>query len=612
MKSVYLLLGLLPWATATLAQTSAPDTYRISVDLQQVQNDRVRVVVRLPAVRENQATYVLPSVVPGSYSKKDYGRFITEFQAFDDQGKKLKTTRQGNNLFLIDKARKLDRLEYLVDDTWDSKDKNFVFQPGGTNIDAGRNFVLNHYGLYGYLEGYKMQPYEVSIRKPAELYAATSLGKQSPAPDQDVFKASSYVQLADAPIMYSRPDTTSFTTGGARISVSVFSENGVVKSGQVSEAIRPMADALARFFGRMPVPRYHFIMYFPAFSSPVVNSAGGFGAMEHSYSSVYFLPEIADATRIRSLVREVASHEFLHILTPLNIHSREIGEFDFRNPKMSQHLWLYEGVTEYFAHLVQLQGGLTQEDVFRKEMKHKIEDMQKYRTVSFTDMSRNILVDPYKDMYENVYKKGALIGFLLDIRIRELTQGRLNLRDVLLQLGQKYGPDRPFEDEQLIPEIVQLTHPQLQQFFTDYVQGSQPLPLTEYFAKIGWRYAPKAQVTVKAFGELGFRYDQDKQEFVLAQTRAEYNAFGLQNDDVIMQVNSTPVTLENAEQLLRPLIEPAADEKVRIVYRRGKTQQQTEALPREMDAEVQHLLEPLPSLTEAQRALHDQILRPGA
>ncbi|MCR5888071.1 peptidase M61 [Hymenobacter sp. J193] len=611
MKPAYLLLGLLPCATATLAQNS-PATYRVAVDLQQVQNDRVRVVVRPPAVRENQATYVLPSVVPGSYSKKDYGRFITDFQAFDSQGKKLKTIRQGDNLFLIEKARQLDRLEYLVDDTWDSKDKNFVFQPGGTNIDAGRNFVLNHYGLYGYLEGYKMQPYEVTINKPAELYGATSLGKQSPTATQDVFRAGSYVQLADAPVMYSRPDTTSFTTGGARISVSVFSENGVVKSAQVSEAMRPMAEALAKFFGRMPVPRYHFIMYFPAFSSPVVNPAGGFGAMEHSYSSVYFLPEIADAVRIRSLVREVASHEFLHILTPLNIHSREIGEFDFRTPKMSQHLWLYEGVTEYFAQLVQLQGGLTQEDDFRKEIKHKIEDMQKYRTVSFTEMSRNILVDPYKDMYENVYKKGALIGFLLDIRIQELTQGRLSLRDVLLQLGQKYGPERPFEDEQLIPEIVQLTHPQLQQFFTDYVQGSQPLPLTEYLAKIGWRYAPKANVVVKAFGELGFRYDQDKQSFILAQTRAENNVFSLQNDDVILQVNSTPVTMENAELLLRPLIEPATDTPVRIVYRRGSTQQQVEASPRDMEAEVKHLLEPLPTLTEAQRALHDQLLRPRA
>ncbi|WP_082016910.1 hypothetical protein [Hymenobacter sp. DG25B] len=613
MRKGYALLALGLSLSGVVQAQQAPAGYQIGVNLQQVENDRIKIVVKTPPVREGKATYVMPSVVPGSYSKKDYGRFITGFQAYDAKGRKLKSSRDGNNVYIIDKARTLDRIEYLVDDTWDSKDNsNFIFQPGGTNIDAGRNFVLNHYGLYGYLEGYKMLPYQVTIAKPAELYGATSLTRQPASPTQDVFTASSYVSLADAPIMYSRPDTASFITGGARISVSVFSETGLVKAAEVRQAMQPMAEALAKFFGRMPVPAYHFIMYFPAFSSPVVNKQGGFGAMEHSYSSVYFLPEIADAERTRSLIREVASHEFLHILTPLNMHSREIGEFDFRNPQMSQHLWLYEGVTEYFAHLVQLQGGLTQEEDFRKEMKSKIEQAQKYGDVSFTVMSRQILENTYKDMYENVYKKGALIGFLLDIRIQELTQGRLTLRDVLLQLAKKYGPERPFEDDQLIGEIVALTHPDVRQFFTDYVQGSQPLPLSEYFEKIGWRYAPKARVLVKAFGELGFKYDQDKQEFIVAQTRAERNGFGLQNDDVILQVNGTPLSIENAEKLLRPLVEPATDGKVRITYRRGSTQQQVEAAPQELEAEMKNLVEPLSTPTPAQRALHDQVLRTRA
>jgi predicted metalloprotease with PDZ domain len=37
--------------------------------------------------------------------------------------------------------------------------------------------------------------------------------------------------------------------------------------------------------------------------------------------------------------------------TPLSIHSKEIQDFDYNDPKMSQHLWMYEGVTEYFANL---------------------------------------------------------------------------------------------------------------------------------------------------------------------------------------------------------------------------------------------------------------------
>ncbi|UOQ75432.1 hypothetical protein MUN84_11970 [Hymenobacter sp. 5516J-16] len=199
MKTIYLALGL-GLVTLSRAAAQQPIGYQINLDLQNVQNDRVRVVINTPAIKEQQATYVIPSVVPGSYSKKDYGRFVTDFKAFDKQGKRLKTRNSGPNLFLIDDAKKLARLEYLVDDTWDAKqDDSFIFQPGGTNIEAGRNFTINHYGFYGYLEGYKMEPYQVSVLKPAALYGATALDVRRESATKDVFTAPNYVTLADGP-----------------------------------------------------------------------------------------------------------------------------------------------------------------------------------------------------------------------------------------------------------------------------------------------------------------------------------------------------------------------------------------------------------------------------
>jgi len=611
MKLSYLALGLL-CATAAPVLAQQPAGYQIALDLQKATNDQVRIVVNTPAVKEAQATYVMPSVVPGSYSKKDYGRFITNFTAYDKKGKKLKVKKDGANLFVIDNAPTLARLEYTVDDTWDVKqDDGFIFQPGGTNFEAGKDYVLNHYGLYGYLEGYKMQPYQVTVAKPADFYGATSLATRRASPTQDVFTAASYVALADAPILYSKPDTASFSTGGARISVAVVSETGAVQAAQVREIMRPMAEALTRYFGQMPVPEYHFLMYFPSFGSPLASQNGGYGAMEHSYSSVYFLPEVPDADRLRSMVQEVASHEFLHMLAPLNIHSREIGEFDFRDPKMSQHLWLYEGVTEYIAQLVQVRGGLTTPDGFRQRIKEKIDKAEKYPDVSFTEMSRKILEAPYKDMYDNVYEKGALIGLLLDIRIQELSQGRQSLRDVLLALRQKYGPTRSFDDKDLIPEVVALTNPALQQFFDQYVVGAQPLPYAEYFAKIGWRFEPTASAKVKAFGSLGFRYNPDKKQFVVAGTKPEENGFGLADGDVILAVDGIAPDMTNAEKLLRPLVEPTSAAAVTVRYQSGSAApKEVKATPREFDAELKNVLELNLAATPAQLTLRDQVLQP--
>ncbi|GAB3230308.1 peptidase M61 [Hymenobacter seoulensis] len=611
MKTFYLALGLGLTAAGTAA-AQQPAGYQINLDLQNVQSDRVRVVINTPDVKEPQATYVIPSVVPGSYSKKDYGRFVTDFKAFNKQGKRLKVRNSGPNLFIIDGAQKLARLEYLVDDTWDAKqDDSFIFQPGGTNIDAGRNFTINHYGFYGYLEGYKMQPYQVTVQKPTELYGATALTVRRESPTQDVYTAPDYVTLADGPILYAKPDTASFSTGGARISVAVLSESGVVKAADVSQMLRPMSEALTKFFGKMPVPRYQFLFYFPSLTSPLNSKNGGYGAMEHSYSSLYFLPEIPDSERLRSMVLEVASHEFLHMLAPLNIHSREIGEFDFRNPKMSQHLWLYEGVTEYVSQLVQVRGGITTPEEFRNRIKDKIDKADKFENVSFTEMSRLILEPPYKDMYGNVYEKGALIGLLLDIRIRELSQNRQTLRDVLLALREKYGPTRSFEDKDLIPEIVALTNPEIQQFFTRYVQGKEPLPLAEYLGKIGWTYAPVGQAKVKAFGSLGFAYDADKDQFRAVKTKADENAFGLNEGDVIVAVNGQAVTMQSAEKLLRPLVEPKTADPVRVKFRSTASgpEKEKQATPREFDIEVKNLVEDVHTPTPTQQALQDGLLK---
>ncbi|NDC83463.1 hypothetical protein EB093_07390, partial [bacterium] len=90
----------------------------------------------------------------------------------------------------------------------------------------------------------------------------------------------------------------------------------------------------------------------------VASIAGkGFGALEHGNSSVYFLPDLGEEMLVES-VKDVAIHEFMHIITPLNLHSECIGNFNYENPKMSRHLWLYEGVTEYFAGLIQVRSGI--------------------------------------------------------------------------------------------------------------------------------------------------------------------------------------------------------------------------------------------------------------
>jgi predicted metalloprotease with PDZ domain len=297
--------------------------------------------------------------------------------------------------------------------------------------------------------------------------------------------------------------------GGAKVTIGVFTENGRELSREIYEQVETSMKAIEAFLqGDLPVDNYAFIFYIKDHTEfenlfngtevkigtiikAVRKLAGkGFGALEHGNSSVYYLPDFGGTTVLDGMA-DVCIHEFFHILTPLGLHSEEIGNFNYIEPKMSKHLWLYEGITEYFAGISQVKGGvITKDEYLTKVLKGKIRSAARYPTekMSFTEMSENVLEKPYKKQYGQVYQRGALMGALLDIRIMELTQGEKDLHDIILTLRDKYGPNESFKDDEIIKEFVSLVHPDLQQFFDDYVTGREQLPVKEYLAKVGVDY----------------------------------------------------------------------------------------------------------------------------
>lgn len=72
---------------------------------------------------------------------------------------------------------------------------------------------------------------------------------------------------------------------------------------------------------------------------------------------------------------------------------------------MSKHLWLYEGVTEYFSWLVRVQSGIITEEEFINEMTNKLYGADRYGIFSFTEMSKNVLKPHYQELYVDVYLK---------------------------------------------------------------------------------------------------------------------------------------------------------------------------------------------------------------
>jgi len=548
--SAFLVLIFVAWSNVTFSQY-----YRFTLDLRKVQNDRLTVVCQVPVISSDEILYHIPKVVPGTYSISDFGRFITDFIALDKENNPLSVEKVSVNTWKIKNATRLRHISYRVDDTWDANPKdNFIFEPAGTNIQADTNFAINTFGFFGYFENMKSVPYQIEILKRPDFYGSTSLIPATTTDTSDIYLTESYMDLADAPMMYCKPDTTIMNLGGAEILFSVFSPNKVINSKFVADNIAVVLEAQRKYLGgELPIKKYAFIIY-------LVEGLGGsglMGALEHSYSSFYFLPEVS-GEYLAQTIRDIAAHEFFHIITPLSIHSEEIHDFDFIDPKMSKHLWLYEGCTEYFASHVQARYGLIDLDKYLDIIRKKIENSRsKFNdTLPFTDMSTGCLVI-HKEQYANVYEKGALIGLCLDIKLRQLSGGNYGLMDMMRNLSQYYGKDKPFKDEELFDKIIEITkQPSLKEFFTRYIAGTERLPLEEIFSLVGIQFVKERTIKDITLGNISLGVNEN--EDIIVSDISEMDAFGKKmgymRGDIIHKVNGREVTLQNAMEIFRGLL----------------------------------------------------------
>lgn len=532
--------------------------YYYYIDLVNVIDDKVQVQLLTPEIKDQTAIFSLPKIIPGTYKIADYGRFISDFRAFDKKGRELEVMQLDKNSWEIENAKKLYKISYWVDDTYDTEIKEDLIYPmAGTNIDEGNNYVINTPGFFGYFEGMKESEIEVQVLKPKGFYGSTGLINSTdqvefdllekefsyvPADGSiDIFKTSNYNELMDSPIMYSEPDTTLINVSGSEVLISVYSPADLVSSKYVAENIEELLYAQRDYLGgNLPVEKYAFIFYMEDW-----NKIGPIqGALEHSYSSFYYFPDVQQEY-LKEAIMHTSAHEFFHILTPLTIHSEEIQFFDYNDPKMSEHLWLYEGVTEYFASNVQVKYGLISEEEYLDVLKGKIvASTNNYNDdLSFTDLSKYTL-DKYPDQYANVYQKGALIGMCMDLILLQKSEGTYGMQNLMLDLSKKYGKENAFKDEELFDVIEEMTYPEVRSFLDNYVKGGGPLPLSEVFSYAGVEFQKSATRMDYSLGNFGLGVDPETYQLFVANI-SNMNEFGeqmgYQKGDIILKINNTPL-----------------------------------------------------------------------
>lgn len=567
--------GLLAMAFAGMIK--AGEGYRYSVNIKKVQNDKVQVSLLPPDLKETEVEFMFPAMVPGTYEVYDFGRFISNFKVSGKNGASVKVTKVNVNTYKISPAAAIEKITYEVDDTFDKSDlpgtkDKVIFEPGGTNFEDGENFSINTHSMFGYFRGYTKVGFSIEFEKPEGFYPSTGLSDIQLSAGKDVIKAPDYHVLTDSPIMYTRPDTATVQVANTRVLVSCYAPNKKITANFIAGSLKTLLNAQRDYLGgELPVDKYAFLFYFT--DKPTLSGASG--ALEHSYSSFYVMPEF-DSLALEQQLRDVAAHEFFHIVTPLNIHAKEIGEFDFNNPQMSEHLWLYEGMTEYAAHHAQLKGGLIDINDFLNTMMQKYANsVESYNdTMSFTYMSKNVLNEKIHTQYGNVYEKGAVISMCLDILLRDLSDGEYGTQELMRDLAVKYGKDKSFEDKDLFNDIEKLTYPEVGAFLRNHVGGRQPLPMEDILRRVGIQFNKETNTNEFSLGNPDLDFNPETGRLIVAGTK-DLDAFGkdlgYKKGDEIYRLNGEEVKIENIRELITSYYENLKEgDNVKITVYRPK------------------------------------------
>jgi len=229
----------------------------------------------------------------------DFGKYIDDLKAFDYKGNALSVTKADVNTWTISNATQLDKITYLVNDTFDIETTGGIggeqpFSPSGTNIDEDV-YVLNLHGFVGYFDSLKNNQYKLDVVAPNDFVRTSALQSSGVTVSKDGknktshYSAPRYFDITDNPMMYGNFEVEEFKVGDITIVLSVYSPNKVHSVEKVKEVAYKMMKAQKEYMGDIDsTPRYDIFLYL---AENKETSPKGFGALEHHTSTVVVLPE---------------------------------------------------------------------------------------------------------------------------------------------------------------------------------------------------------------------------------------------------------------------------------------------------------------------------------
>ena len=464
------------------AQTLDPVSYTVRFPAPATHYAEIEAVV--PADGRSTVELMMAAWTPGSYLIREYARHVEAVRAATPAGEPLAVAKSSKNRWRVETGG-ADRI-------------TVTYRVYCREMSVRTNWIEADFAMLNGAPTFLTpvvtapRPHDVRIELPPEWSESVTALPPAPGGRPHSYRAADFDTLVDAPILAGNPTTYPFTVEGTPHALVNIGEGGVWDGPTSAADVERIVREQHRTWGFFPYQRYLFL-------NMLVEAGGG---LEHRDSTLLMTSRWTTRDRRRYLRwLGTVSHELFHAWNVKRLRPAALGPFDYEREAFTPSLWMVEGLTSYYGPLAVHRAGISTREELLEALSGQIEALQTTpgRLVQpVADASYDAWIKYYRrnenspNTTISYYTKGAVIGFLLDARVREATGGRRSLDDVLKAAYDLYSGEhgfRPGEFEAVASEVAGID---LDDWFDRAIRSTDELDYGPALAWYGLEFAPDA------------------------------------------------------------------------------------------------------------------------
>jgi predicted metalloprotease with PDZ domain len=470
----------LPAAAPPVSAPRALEPIVYTITFREPQTQHAEVEATVPTGGRESIELMMAVWSPGFYRTENYASRVEGLSARTVAGKALRVEQPHKNRW---KVHTSGAAEVVLSYRLLCKGRSVT-----TNWVGDDHAVLNGAATFITLVEQARRPHVVRLELPAKWKRSMTALDAEPGGRPNHYRAVDFDTLVDSPIVAGNPMVSTFTVQGSKHHLVSFGDVGDWDAQRATGDIEKIVREHHRMWGFLPSPRYVFLLAF---------RPGG-GGLEHSNSTLVTTnPKGIRTTRGYQAWLGLVCHEYFHAYNVKRLRPIEFSPFDYEKEVRTSSLWVSEGLTTYYGNLLLTRAGLMTPQAFLALLASQITKLQtspgrllqtleQSSSTVWTSSFSGLRGGPRTVSY---YVKGAVVGFLLDARVRRATSGSKSLDDVMRLACKRYSGERGFTPEQFRKTAEEVAGEDLAEWFRKVISSTEELDYTEALDWFGLRFA---------------------------------------------------------------------------------------------------------------------------